>query len=92
MDYPFDKYFDQQINELEKIAGTAVTDGSPAAVAEKKDPLVQADTGGPPPPSVPGLRPGEYCFLQAPYCMCMIDTNFWYSAAKSCALRGDLER
>ncbi|KAJ9294570.1 hypothetical protein DTO271G3_6838 [Paecilomyces variotii] len=51
--YPFDKYFDQQVRELE---GTAVEAKEPlVATKEKDDPFVSSDNGGPPPPPVPTL-------------------------------------
>ncbi|PGH12769.1 hypothetical protein AJ80_06593 [Polytolypa hystricis UAMH7299] len=59
VEYPFDKYFDQQVRELESTAGTPVEDSSRAAAVEKKDPLVEADNGGPPPP-VPGLLSAQH--------------------------------
>ncbi|PKY06775.1 P-loop containing nucleoside triphosphate hydrolase protein [Aspergillus campestris IBT 28561] len=53
-EYPFDRYFDQQVRELEDNTGVV-----PRAVItsedDKKDPLVSSDNGGPPPPPVPGL-------------------------------------
>lgn len=54
--YPFDKYFDQQVRELE---GTAVEAKEPlVATKEKDDPFVSSDNGGPPPPPVPALLKG----------------------------------
>ncbi|KAL6236046.1 hypothetical protein BDW75DRAFT_124568 [Aspergillus navahoensis] len=56
VEYPFDKYFDQQVQELEDNATAGFASEAPAADAEaRKDPLVSADNGGPPPPPVPGL-------------------------------------
>ncbi|EEQ91622.1 fused signal recognition particle receptor [Blastomyces dermatitidis ER-3] len=55
VEYPFDKYFDQQVKELESAAGTAVESRPPLLADDKKDTLVDADNGGPPPPPVPGL-------------------------------------
>ncbi|KAL4776043.1 signal recognition particle, alpha subunit, N-terminal-domain-containing protein [Aspergillus nidulans var. acristatus] len=56
VEYPFDKYFDQQVQELEDNATAGFASEVPAADAEaRKDPLVSADNGGPPPPPVPGL-------------------------------------
>ncbi|KAL2002573.1 hypothetical protein VTN02DRAFT_6470 [Thermoascus thermophilus] len=52
--YPFDKYFDQQVRELENTAGVVV-EHTIEEVADKKDPFVSSDNGGPPPPPVPGL-------------------------------------
>ncbi|KAL5047743.1 hypothetical protein BDW71DRAFT_34734 [Aspergillus fruticulosus] len=55
VEYPFDKYFDQQVQELEDATAGFASE-APAADAEaRKDPLVSADNGGPPPPPVPGL-------------------------------------
>ncbi|KAI9375842.1 signal recognition particle, alpha subunit, N-terminal-domain-containing protein [Aspergillus egyptiacus] len=56
-EYPFDKYFDQQVRELEDNGqGGLVASEASAGLAEaRKDPLVSADNGGPPPPLVPGL-------------------------------------
>lgn len=57
IEYPFDRYFDQQVRELENNAGGLISDdaGRVGGVEEKKDPLESSDTGGPPPPPVPGL-------------------------------------
>ncbi|GFF35909.1 signal recognition particle receptor subunit alpha homolog [Aspergillus udagawae] len=55
IEYPFDKYFDQQVRELEDNAGAPTSETLVAEVKEKKDPLVSSDNGGPPPPPVPGL-------------------------------------
>lgn len=56
VEYPFDKYFDQQVRELEDNATAGFSYEAPGADAEaRKDPLVSADNGGPPPPPVPGL-------------------------------------
>lgn len=60
LEYRFDPYFDQQLQELETAAASSVEDKPRFAVEEKKDTLAHADTGGPPPPPVPGLRPGRY--------------------------------
>ncbi|RDW83845.1 signal recognition particle receptor subunit alpha [Aspergillus mulundensis] len=50
-EYPFDKYFDQQVRELEDNATAGFVSDAPAADAEaRKDPLASADNGGPPPP------------------------------------------
>lgn len=57
VEYPFDKYFDQQVRELEENTG-AVSEDLVDDAEIKKDPLVSSDNGGPPPPPVPGLRPG----------------------------------
>lgn len=58
IEYPFDKYFDQQVRELEANAGASTSDALVAEVKERKDPLVSSDNGGPPPPPVPGLLKG----------------------------------
>ncbi|EER43916.1 signal sequence receptor alpha subunit [Histoplasma capsulatum H143] len=59
IEYRFDKYFDQQVKELESAAGKTV-EGSPSLlIEEKKDTLVEADNGGPPPPPIPGLLPAQ---------------------------------
>ncbi|KAL4976462.1 signal recognition particle, alpha subunit, N-terminal-domain-containing protein [Aspergillus desertorum] len=56
VEYPFDKYFDQQVQELEDNATAGFASEAPAPDAEaRKDPLVSADNGGPPPPPVSGL-------------------------------------
>ncbi|KAL4917653.1 signal recognition particle, alpha subunit, N-terminal-domain-containing protein [Aspergillus aurantiobrunneus] len=56
VEYPFDKYFNQQVRELEDNATAGfVSEGSAADAEARKDPLVSADNGGPPPPPVPGL-------------------------------------
>ncbi|KAL4884013.1 signal recognition particle receptor, alpha subunit [Aspergillus karnatakaensis] len=56
VEYPFDKYFDQQVRELEENTTAGfVAEGSAADADARKDPLVSSDTGGPPPPPVPGL-------------------------------------
>ncbi|KLJ05875.1 fused signal recognition particle receptor [Blastomyces silverae] len=60
IEYPFDKYFDQQVKELESAAGTAVESRPPLLADDKKDTLVDADNGGPPPPPVPGLLPAQH--------------------------------
>ncbi|CBF71127.1 hypothetical protein AN6627.2 [Aspergillus nidulans FGSC A4] len=47
--YPFDKYFDQQVQELEDNATAGFASEAPAADAEaRKDPLVSADNGAQP--------------------------------------------
>ncbi|RAH42190.1 signal recognition particle receptor subunit alpha [Aspergillus brunneoviolaceus CBS 621.78] len=53
--YPFDKYFDQQVRELEGSSGFVASESSVANAVDKKDPLVSSDNGGPPPPSASGL-------------------------------------
>ncbi|EEP78716.1 hypothetical protein UREG_03562 [Uncinocarpus reesii 1704] len=57
VEYPFDPYFEQQLQELERAAGSSIEDGPRLIVEDKKDTLAHADTGGPPPPPVPGLLP-----------------------------------
>ncbi|EER29946.1 signal recognition particle protein, putative [Coccidioides posadasii C735 delta SOWgp] len=66
VEYPFDPYFDQQLQELENAAGAPTEDGPRIIVEEKKDSLAHADTGGPPPPPVPGLLPAQHRAAQAP--------------------------
>lgn len=68
--YPFDKYFDQQVRELEGSSGFVASESSVANAVDKKDPLVSSDNGGPPPPSVSGLIKGMfYCVppISGPY-------------------------
>ncbi|OAX83980.1 hypothetical protein ACJ72_01662 [Emergomyces africanus] len=60
IEYPFDKYFDQQVKELESAAGAAVEKRPSLLVEDKKDALVDADNGGPPPPPIPGLLPAQH--------------------------------
>ncbi|KAK2804879.1 hypothetical protein FQN50_006384 [Emmonsiellopsis sp. PD_5] len=60
IEYPFDKYFEQQVRELEAASGTVAENGPRFTVEEKKDTLVEADNGGPPPPPVPGLHPAQH--------------------------------
>lgn len=67
VEYRFDKYFDQQVRELEDNTG-AVTESLVVDAEVKKDPFVSSDNGGPPPP-VPGLLSGMrpvliYCQLK----------------------------
>ncbi|GAT29627.1 signal sequence receptor alpha subunit [Aspergillus luchuensis] len=57
--YPFDKYFDQQVRELEDKSGPISSEAFVAHAVDKKDPLVSSDNGGPPPPPVPGLLKGD---------------------------------
>lgn len=61
IEYPFDDYFDQQMQELQEIDTgiSAAEELSRAVPEEKKDLLSEADTGGPPPP-VPGLLKGTF--------------------------------
>ncbi|OJD20867.1 hypothetical protein ACJ73_07797 [Blastomyces percursus] len=65
IEYPFDKYFDQQVKELESAAGAAVENRPPLLAEDKKDTLVDADNGGPPPPPVPGLLPAQHLAARA---------------------------
>jgi signal recognition particle receptor subunit alpha len=58
VEYPFDKYFDQQIRELEDATGAAYEETVDAFINEKKDSPVLSDNGGPPPPPVPSLLKG----------------------------------
>ncbi|KAF3490660.1 signal recognition particle receptor subunit alpha [Arthroderma uncinatum] len=55
VDYPFDKYFEQQLRELDQTSELPAEDRRQLGVESKKDALTKADTGGPPPPPVPGL-------------------------------------
>ncbi|KAL2811796.1 signal recognition particle, alpha subunit, N-terminal-domain-containing protein [Aspergillus granulosus] len=56
VEYPFEKYFDQQVRELEDNATVGLGSSEVASGAEaRKDPLASSDNGGPPPPPVPGL-------------------------------------
>ncbi|KAJ0425294.1 signal recognition particle, alpha subunit, N-terminal-domain-containing protein [Aspergillus carlsbadensis] len=56
VEYPFEKYFDQQVRELEDNATAGLGSSEAAGDAEaRKDPLASSDNGGPPPPPVPGL-------------------------------------
>ncbi|RAO65079.1 uncharacterized protein BHQ10_001091 [Talaromyces amestolkiae] len=50
-EYPFDKYFDQQIRELEDTTGPSIDEYTGSYGDIKKNPLVASDNGGPPPPS-----------------------------------------
>ncbi|KUL91989.1 hypothetical protein ZTR_01363 [Talaromyces verruculosus] len=54
-EYPFDKYFDQQIRELEDTTGPSIDEYTGSYDDIKKNPLVASDNGGPPPPSDPSL-------------------------------------
>ncbi|PWY72309.1 signal sequence receptor alpha subunit [Aspergillus heteromorphus CBS 117.55] len=58
--YPFDKYFDQQVRELEDNSGSISSEAFVAHAVDKKDPLVSSDNGGPPPPPVPGLLKAQH--------------------------------
>jgi signal recognition particle receptor subunit alpha len=53
--YAFDEYYDQQLRELEATTGAPVLAEPPRVLADKKEQLQEGDTGGPPPPPVPGL-------------------------------------
>ncbi|KAM5443256.1 hypothetical protein MferCBS31731_001573 [Microsporum ferrugineum] len=53
--YPFDKYFEQQLRELDQTTELLAEDKRQLGVESKRDALTKADTGGPPPPPVPGL-------------------------------------
>lgn len=67
IEYSFDDYFDQQMNELQDTDnGVTAEELSRAVPEEKKDLLSEADTGGPPPP-VPGLLKGT-CLQSLPGC------------------------
>lgn len=85
--YPFDKYFDQQVRELENTAGVVV-EHTVEEVTDKKDPFVSSDNGGPPPPPVPGLLKGMYSADLIVVDKCADDLS--HSAASSCAGRGEL--
>lgn len=62
-EYPFDKYFEQQVRELESASlrtqNVSEPEARSAVVEQKKsNASVEADNGGPPPPPpVPGLVP-----------------------------------
>lgn len=58
-EYPFDKYFDQQVRELEDITGPSIDEYTGSYDDGKKNPLVASDNGGPPPPSNPSLLTGS---------------------------------
>jgi signal recognition particle receptor subunit alpha len=58
VEYPFNKYFDQQVRELEDTAGPAIDEHPGPYDEEKKDLLVSSDNGGPPPPYLPPLLKG----------------------------------
>ncbi|KAL1970252.1 hypothetical protein VTN77DRAFT_5412 [Rasamsonia byssochlamydoides] len=60
VEYPFDKYFDQLMRELEDTAGVTVEETPGALEEEKKNPLVASDNGGPPPPPVPSLHKAQH--------------------------------
>lgn len=71
IEYPFDKYFDQQVQELEDNTG-AVAEPLVADAEIKKDPFVSSDNGGPPPP-LPGLIQGMRILL---LCAANINTDY----------------
>jgi signal recognition particle receptor subunit alpha len=52
--YDFDGYYDQQLRELDISAGAPLLVESPRIFADKKEELQDGDTGGPPPPPIPG--------------------------------------
>lgn len=85
MEYPFEPYFEQQVQELERVALPSEESRRPVEI-EKKDVLARADTGGLPPPPVPGIIPGK-CLLS--YASSAGLT--FSSAASSCAVVGDLK-
>lgn len=58
LDYPFDKYFEQQVRELESESGPSI-EIAPVSEEKRKDVLVESDNGGPPPPLIPGLVSGK---------------------------------
>ncbi|PLB49388.1 signal sequence receptor alpha subunit [Aspergillus steynii IBT 23096] len=60
VEYPFDRYFDLQVKELENISGAITSEGFVADAEDKKDPLVSSDNGGPPPPTMPGLIKAQH--------------------------------
>ncbi|KAL1987120.1 hypothetical protein VTN96DRAFT_4726 [Rasamsonia emersonii] len=64
VEYPFDKYFDQQVRELEDTAGGAVEETPGILEEERKNPLVSSDNGGPPPPPVPSLPKAQHAAAQ----------------------------
>ncbi|KAE8383186.1 signal recognition particle, alpha subunit, N-terminal-domain-containing protein, partial [Aspergillus bertholletiae] len=55
VEYPFTRYFEQQVRELEDDSVPINSEGAVTGAELKKDPLVSSEHGGPPPPSVPGL-------------------------------------
>lgn len=65
-EYPFDKYFDQQVRELEDTTGPSIDEYTGSYDDIKKNPLVASDNGGPPPPSDPSLLTGMSQIL----CLC----------------------
>jgi signal recognition particle receptor subunit alpha len=69
-EYPFDKYFDQQVRELEDTTGPSIDEYTGSYDEGKKNPLVASDNGGPPPPSDRSLLTGmlqDLCPFNYPY-------------------------
>jgi signal recognition particle receptor subunit alpha len=60
VEYPFDKYFDKKIQELEDAASVIHNEGYDAIANGKKDFFVSSDNGGPPPPSVPSVPKAQH--------------------------------
>ncbi|KAE8151249.1 signal recognition particle, alpha subunit, N-terminal-domain-containing protein [Aspergillus avenaceus] len=60
IEYPFDKYFEQQIRELEDNTASINSEGFVTSAEFKKDTLVSSEHGGPPPPSVPNLLKAQH--------------------------------
>lgn len=96
VEYPFDRYFDQQLQELESAAAPSASGeevrSAAAADEEKKDVLTGADTGGPPPPPppppMPGLMPGKCLIMLLFYLRPTPMANSPNSAASGCAGAG----
>lgn len=65
VEYPFEKYFDQQVRELEDNSGAITSEGFVAETEDKKDPFVSSDNGGPPPPHTPHLLRGMLRLIQS---------------------------
>ncbi|KAL9106781.1 MAG: hypothetical protein Q9227_008203 [Pyrenula ochraceoflavens] len=58
--YDFDRYFDQQIRDLEdKTPNATASELQRAALDDKKEVLENGDTGGPPPPPYPGQHKAQ---------------------------------
>ncbi|PIG87903.1 signal sequence receptor alpha subunit [Aspergillus arachidicola] len=49
VEYPFDRYFEQQVKELEDNSAPINSEGVVTTAEHKKDPLVSSEHGGPPP-------------------------------------------